>query len=57
MFGFFQASEFDNVDFRDPSDCGRCAYLEDCRTYWRFCPYTGEPSKLRRALEGGVDGD
>jgi len=46
MFGFIDALEF---EFRDPSSCERCAYLEDCRTYWRFCPYTGEPSRLRMA--------
>lgn len=57
MFGFVRASEFESVDFRDPQNCQRCAYFEDCRAYWRFCPYTGEPSKLRRADVEILDGD
>jgi len=43
--------------FRNPESCLSCAYRCDCEAYWRFCPYTGEDARLRRADVEILDGD
>jgi hypothetical protein len=35
--------------FSNPLNCQECAYRCDCEAYWRFCPYTGEDARLKRA--------
>ena len=35
--------------FSNPPNCLSCAYRCDCEAYWRFCPYTGEDARLKRA--------
>ena len=27
--------------FEGVKNCGECGYLEDCKAFWAFCPYTG----------------
>lgn len=39
---------FPSLKFERVESCQECAYFEDCKEFWNFCPYDGKLAVEKR---------